>query len=207
MSIAKAQAAALAEGFLDSIGTSDKSGLRPKETLSEIIVLAGDLIDDAQKNLNASNANHSGKLSASLVATEPVQNGTAVELDITMNFYGKFVNKGVKGTKSGSSKAGYSFKHDIPSQSMVEAISKYLKTGASKVSSSDVKKYGAYKKQERKNVRLSKIDSAFATARSIKQHGIKATGFLDKAIVTTENKVSERLGNALRVDIIDSITP
>jgi hypothetical protein len=127
MSIAKAQAQALAEGFLDSIGSSDKSGLRPKETLSELIVLAGELIESAQKNLNASNANHTGKLSESLTAGEPVQNGTAIEMDILMNFYGKFINKGVRGTKSGSSKAGYSFKHDIPSTSMVQAMEGYLK--------------------------------------------------------------------------------
>jgi hypothetical protein len=207
MSIAKAQAEAIAEGFLDSIGSSDKSGLRPKETLSELIVLAGEFIEDAQKNLNANNSNHSGKLSSSLIAGEPSQNGTAVEVDVTMNLYGKFINKGVRGTKSGASKAGYSFKHDIPSRSMVEAIEGYLKSARSRVSSSDVKKYGAYKKGEKKNVKLSKIDSAFAMARSIKQHGIKSTGFLDKAVVTTTNKVSDRLGAALRIDIIDSITP
>jgi hypothetical protein len=44
-------------------------------------------------------------------------------------------------------------------------------------------------------------------ARSIKQHGIKPTGFLDKAIATTRNKISDRLGAALRIDIISSITP
>jgi hypothetical protein len=207
MSIAKSQAEAIAEGFLDSLGSSDKSGLRPKETLSELIVLAGELIEDAQKNLNASNSNHTGKLSESLIAGEPVQNGTAVEIDVLMNFYGKFINKGVKGTKSGSSTAGYSFKHDIPSISMVKAIGEYLKGASSRVSSSDVKKYGAYKKRERKNVSLSRIDSAFAVARSIKQHGIKTTGFLDKAIIVTTNKVSDRLGATLRIDIIDSITP
>jgi hypothetical protein len=207
MSIAKAQAQALAEGFLDSLGSSDKSGLRPKETLSELIVLAGELIEDAQKNLNASNANHTGKLSESLIAGEPVQNGTAVELDIMMNFYGQFVNKGVKGTKAGSSTAGYSFKHDIPSTSMVQAMASYLKGAASRVSNADVKKYGAHKRGEKKNLSLSKIDSAFAMARSIKQHGIKPTGFLDKAIATTRNKISDRLGAALRIDIISSITP
>jgi hypothetical protein len=206
MSIAKAQAQALAEGFLDSIGSSDKSGLRPKETLSELIVLAGELIESAQKNLNASNANHTGKLSESLTAGEPVQNGTAIEMDILMNFYGKFINKGVRGTKSGSSSAGYSFKHDIPSTSMVQAMASYLKGARSRVSNSDVKKYGAHKKTEKKNISLSKIDSAFAMARSIKQHGIKSTGFLDKAVATTTNKVSDRLGAALRIDIIDSIT-
>jgi hypothetical protein len=99
MSIAKAQAQALAEGFLDSLGSSDKSGLRPKETLSELIVLAGELIEDAQKNLNASNANHTGKLSESLIAGEPVQNGTAVELDIMMNFYGQVRQQGRQGNK------------------------------------------------------------------------------------------------------------
>src|ERR1700761_799643 len=99
MSIGKAQAAALADGFLDSFGSS-KDDLRPKETFTEIILLAGELIQSCQQNLNQSNSNASGSLSSSLIAGEPALNGKVFSLDMLMNFYGQFVNKGVKGTRS-----------------------------------------------------------------------------------------------------------
>ena len=44
----------------------------------------------------------------------------------------------------------------------------------------------------------AKATCAFGAAR-------EATGFIDKAIVTTEQKVEERLGNALVVDILTSM--
>src|ERR1700743_1490125 len=111
MSISKAQAEALAEGFLDSIGV-DRDGIYPKETYSELIILASELIEQAQKNLAASNSISSGALSESIVASDPRSVGSAMLLDIYMNFYGLFVNKGVKGTKAEGSLAGYSFKND-----------------------------------------------------------------------------------------------
>lgn len=205
MSISKAQAEALAEGFLDSIGV-DKKGLFPKETYSELIVLAGELILDAQQNLNRSNSISSGALSESLVASDPRSDGATMSLDIYMNFYGRFVNKGVKGTKAGGSLAGYSFKNDMPGKSMVAAINEWLKRG--KITTATVKKYHGYGSHERKQKRLGTLaeaDAAFAVARSIKQKGIKATGFLDAAIRTTSAKVSDRLGAAFKIDIINSI--
>lgn len=205
MSISKAQAEALAEGFLDSIGT-DRDGIYPKQTYGEIIVLAGELIGDAQNNLNRTNSVSSGSLSESLIASDPRTVAKSMLVDIYMNFYGLFINKGVKGTKSGGSLAGYAFKYDMPGKSMLEAIAEWAKRG--KLSTSSVKKYHSYGGHERKQKGLSKIseaDAVFAVARSIKQKGIKATGFLDAAIRTTQAKVSDRLGLALKIDIIDSL--
>lgn len=206
MSISKAQAEALAEGFLDDIGTNDKGEIRPKETYAEIIVLAGELIEEAQNNLIQGNNIASGDLSKSLVASEPTLNGNTFRVDILMNFYGRFINKGVKGTRSGSSRAGYSFKNEIVSKKMLSALQKYVDSG--KIKTRTVKKYKPYGRHERKNRRLGKISeasAAFALAKSIKQKGIIPRGFLDKAIVTTQNKVATRLGAALKVDIINAL--
>jgi len=203
MSISKSQAAALAEGFLETQGSDDKSSLRPKETFTELILLAGEFIEDAQSNLNHSNSNASGKLSESLTIGEPTHQNGVVEADILMNFYGQFINKGVKGTRSGASTAGYSFKTDMPGRAMVAAIEKYI--SRAKKSTSSVKKYKGYGAHETKNKTISQHDHAFAVARSIKMHGIKATGFLDKAILTTSAKIQERLESAFVTDIINSI--
>lgn len=204
MSINKQQAALLAEGLLDGLGTS-KDDLRPKDTLTELIVLAGDFVISAQDNLNKSNANASGMLSESLVISDPRTEGKIVTVDVTMNAYGQFVNKGVKGTKAGKSNAGFAFKNDLPSKNMVDAIREWIKTAGLSSSSSDVKKYGAYGKNEKKNSSVSQLDRAYAVARSIKQKGLKPTGFLDKAEQETISKVEDRLGAAFRIDIINSI--
>lgn len=207
MSISKAQAEALAEGFLDSIG-SDREGLFLKETYSEAIVLAGELIEQAQKNLVSSNSISSGALSESLVASDPRVVASTMLVDIYMNFYGLFVNKGVKGTKAGGSLAGYSFKYDMPGRKMLAAIAAYTKRG--QITTRTVKGFSAYGAHERKQKRLSRLteaDAVFAMARSIKQKGIKATGFLDSAIRITQTKVADRLGAALVVDIKNSLTP
>lgn len=202
MSISKQQAEALAEGFLDEIGSS-KDGFQPKHTLSEIILLAGELVEDCQDNLNSSNRNASGKLSESIIADEPSANGKVMRVDILMNYYGAFVNKGVKGTRGGQSTAGYSFRNEYVSEKMAMALSEWIKRG--KASTRSVKQYKGYGKHETKQKSISELDSAYAVARSIKMKGLKPTGFLDKAVASTSKKVSDRLGAALRIDVIDGL--
>jgi len=198
MSIARAQAAALAEGFLDSIG--DENGIRPKETITQLIVLAGGMVDDMQQNLNSSNSNASGSLSASINATEPTLNGKTVKVEIEMLFYGLFLNKGVKGTKSGS--GAYQFKGDYPPKKMVDAIREWSKHG--KLSTKNTNRHKTISRQEKKNVSIGDLDNSYAVARSILQHGIKPTAFLDKAVLSTQKRVGSQLGAALKVDIINS---
>jgi hypothetical protein len=202
MSISKAQAAALAEGFLDNIG-SNKDDFQPRESLTELFLLAGELIEEAQDNLNRANITSTGKLSESLVADEPTQNGSTVRIDVLMNFYGAFHNKGVKGTRSGRSTAGYSFKNEIVSRKMYKAIDEWIKRA--RRTTRTVKKYKGYGKHETRRKSIAQYDNTYATARSIKMHGLKPTGFLDKAVQSTQNKVTDRLGAALRIDVIDGL--
>jgi len=204
MSISKAQAEALAEGFLDTIGTEGKDSLRPKETLSEAILLVGELIQDCQTNINASNKVASGKLSESLIANEPYQVGSIMQVDMMMAYYGLFVNKGVKGTRSGRSTAGYSFRNEIVSRKMYNAISKWIDLG--KITTRTVKKYAGHGRHEVKMKSIAQLDKAYAVARSIKQRGLKPTGFLDKAVSTLRTKIGNRLGQGLKVDIIRSLS-
>jgi hypothetical protein len=202
MSISKAQASALADGFLNGLGT-EKGSLQPRESFSEIILVAGDLIQFAQNNLNVSNSNASGALSASLIADEPVLSDGTLIIDVRMSFYGAFVNSGVKGLRSGSSTAGYFFRTELPSFNMVKAIQQWIDRG--KISVRTVTKYRAHGRNEKKNRSIAQISSAFAIARSIKQKGIKPTGFMDKAIFTTQQLIAARLGKALQVDILNSL--
>lgn len=200
MSIGKAQAAAIADGFLNSLG-SDPDSFEPKETFTELILLAGGLVEQAQNNLNNSNSNASGNLSASIVANEPEMAGSALKIDITMNYYGKFIDRGVKGTKSGSGL--YAFKYDTPSKKMLEALMQGIGRAKRSTSNTNNKTTSS---NEKKNLKISDIDKAYGAARNIKMYGIQATGFMSKAIITTQQKVSDTIGAALKIDIINSIT-
>jgi hypothetical protein len=202
VSISKAQAAALAEGFLDNLG-SDRSEFLPTNTYTELFLLVGELIEAAQNNLNRANRIASGALSESIIADEPVQNGSVISVDVLMNFYGAFVNKGVKGTRSGSSTAGYSFRNEVVSRKMYSAIETWIKRA--QISTRTVQKYKGYGKHERKQKSIAQYDATYAVARSIKMHGLKPTGFMDDAIKATSDKIADRLGTALVVDVQDGL--
>jgi hypothetical protein len=202
MSISKAQAAALAEGFLDDLG-SERGEFQPRELYTELFLIVGELIEAAQNNLNKANRISSGALSESLIADDPKKNGNVISVDMLMNFYGAFVNKGVKGTRSGSSTAGYSFKNEVVSSSMYDQIKNWIETA--RIKTRTVKKYKGYGKHEVKQKTIAQYDATYAVARSIKQHGLKPTGFLDNAISKTSDKIEQRLGAALVIDVLDGL--
>ena len=202
MSISKAQAAALAEGFLDDLG-SERGEFQPLELYTELFLIVGELIEAAQNNLNKANRIASGALSESLIADEPKKNGNVISVDILMNYYGAFVNKGVKGTRTGHSTAGYSFRNEVVSRSMLEAIANWIER--SRIKTRTVKKYKGYGKHEVKQKKIAQYDSAYAVARSIKIHGLKPTGFMDNAIAKTSSTIEKSLGAALVVDVLDGL--
>lgn len=199
-SINKAQAEALADGFLDDIGMDKPGDLQPRETLSALFLLAGTLVESAQENLNNSNSVASGKLSKSLEAEEPIAHGQIVQVDVTMLFYGQFINKGVKGVKSGAGQ--FSFKTEQPGRKMINSFKEYIRSAKSKIRSTSSK---TISQNEKKNLSISENTSAYLMARATKRHGIKATHFMDKAIDKTTKEVDEQLSAALRVDIINSL--
>lgn len=202
MSISKRQAEALAEGFLDNLGSS-KDEFQPRNTYTELFLLVGELIDTAQKNLNKAGLISTGEGSASIVAEDPVQNGGIISVDVLMNFYLQFHNKGVKGTRVGRSTAGYSFKNEAVSRSMYTAIDEWIKRAG--LSTRTVKKYKGYGKHETRRKSIAAIDSTYAMARSIKMKGLKPTGFMDDAIRRTSDLIEKRLGAALVIDIQDGL--
>lgn len=197
MSIAKAQARLLAGNFLDDLGSS-KEGLQARESFSELIILAAELVEDMQFYLEQEKAIASGKLSESIEATEPQVSSGVMEIDILMAFYGRFINKGVKGTRSGSGL--YQFQSEFPSRKMVEAVRQWLKQ-AKRKERTEKRTFSALGRRRKS---LPDIDRAYAKARAIKLYGIKARGFVDKAVAKAELKVRERFGAALKIDIINS---
>jgi hypothetical protein len=87
---------------------------------------------------------------------------------------------------------------------MYDAISKWIDLG--KITTRTVKKYSGYGRHETKMKSITQLDKAYSVARSIKQRGLKPTGFLDKAVDKMRTKVANRLGQGLKIDIIQSFS-
>lgn len=194
MSINKAQAAALADGFLDDIG--EDNVLQPKETFTELFVLAGELVELTQQNLINNNSISTGELSSSISLENPTQEGNVISVDMYMNFYGQFINDGVKGTRSGEGL--YQFKTEFPSPAMIANLQRSINKAGKK--QTNVAKYSAVSKNELKNRDNAKA-KAWGAAVNIKRYGIKPTGFLTNAVETVSQKIEERLGAALVIDL------
>lgn len=197
----KAQADLLADGFLDTLEGEDKSVLQPKETFSEIFQLAGELVQSAQDNLIQSNSNASGGLSKSIILSDPREQGGVVSVDIMMAEHGQYIDKGVKGTRSGQGE--YKFKTENPSSKMLANLMRGIIKAKRKTTNVNANK--STSKNELKNASLSKLTKAWGAAVNIKRYGIAPTGFMSKAITATEQKIEDRLGKALEIDITNSI--
>lgn len=198
VSFSKAQSDLLASKFLDSIG-ADRDALPLDETMKALVYLAGTLINESANNLEKGGHVGSGALASSFKVLDPRTIGKDLVLDIEALAYYQFLNRGVKGTKKGSGE--YSFKSSYPSQKMVDSIRKWMKSAG--MTTRNVKK--PVGKLEVKRKSIAQFDGAYAVARSIKQNGIKKTGFFDKAFQKTNNIANQELGKALKLDVINSL--
>ena len=182
MSITKAQALAIADGYLNTLG---EQGMKEGELpVVEALLkkFGGDFITTAQANLRANGSIASGAINdIRLVVTKFSTNYTlslGYPKSEKASKYWDFVNKGVKGTKNikADSKTPYKFnpsKKSIP----ISAVQGWL--GYNKLKVTAVKRYNKL------GVELKAIDSkkslAYVIARSIHRKGIRSTHYFDNA--------------------------
>jgi hypothetical protein len=208
MSEAKAQAQALRDRFLTTIG--DKFDLiDPTEypVAEQILIFYGkEFNDEVQKNLSKSGSIASGKI-GDLTVPKVRKFGNDYEMFLgydknnPASVYYKFVNKGVRGVggvnarpKRVASDSPYAYKTPFPNGKMANSILQWYKLGKAKTTSETQKKN--LSKTQRKNKKLKQIvnkaDSlkalAYATASAIKRDGLKTTSYFDNAIKTVFNK-------------------
>ena len=182
MSISQAQAKAIADGFLASLGEA-KGKDSDLPVIEAILVKYGsEFQKQAIENLNKNKSIASGDISD--IRVEFSQFGTIYTLSMgypksePASKYWDYVNQGVKGTKNekADSKTPYTFKStkkSIP-VSVVEGWLKYNKL-----------KTVAVKKYNKLGVELKAIKGkkslAYAIARSIHTKGLRSTMYFDKA--------------------------
>ena len=189
MSISRAQALAIGEGFLNTIG---EQPMKPNDLpVAERLLkdFGADFILQAQKNLRANNSIASGAIND--IRLQITKFGTTYTLSLgypksePASKYWDFINKGVKGTSNikADSKTPYKFNPAKKSIS-ISAVQKWL--GYNKLKAVSVKPYRKLG-FEGKAVDAKK-SLAYLIARSIHRKGTRSTHYFDNAEKVTFGK-------------------
>ena len=178
-----------------------------------IIRFASIFIKRVQDNLKKANKVDTGTLSTDITEGELIKQGSSYSLDIGYPVgsagakYYDFVNKGVKGFKSGQPNSPYSFKSSYPSMNgpMVTAIQKWVKRNALSQRREDQKYNLSSTQNKRKSVAQLNTGrtTAYLIARKIKQRGLPKTGFFDNAVDEVFNQqFYDKMGKAIGADLV-----
>jgi len=181
-----------------------------------IINYAAKFIIQVQKNLIKANKTDTGRLETDIQEGSIIRQGSSYSIDIGYPAssegarYYDFVNKGVKGFKSGTPNSPYRFRSAFPSMNgpMVNAIQKWVKRNAL-AQRKETQKFnlsGLQKKRKSVSELNTGRTTAYLIARKIKQRGLPKTGFFDNAIDEVFNeqfysKMAKAVGGDVRVYI------
>jgi hypothetical protein len=178
-----------------------------------IIRFASIFIKRVQDNLIKANRVDTGTLSTDITEGELIKQGSSYSLDIGYPSssegakYYDFVNKGVKGFKSGQPNSPYRFRSAYPSINgpMVNAIQKWVKRNALSSRREDQRFNLSGLQKKRKSVAQLNTGrtTAYLIARKIKQRGLPKTGFFDNAVDEVFNQqFYDKMGKAIGADLI-----
>jgi hypothetical protein len=207
MSISRAQAQAIADGFLNTLGEKPmKEGELPvvERLLKDF---GADFILTAQKNLRDNNSIASGAINDIRIQQTKFGNTYVLSLGYPENKpaskYFEYVNKGVKGTKNEKADSKTPFKFNPSKKSIpISVVEGWL--GYNKLKAVSVKRY------TKLGVELKAIDSkkslAYLVARSIHRKGLRSTHYFDNALTSTfdsnfTNVILAALGEDINIKI------
>ena len=199
----QAQAAAAREGFYETVGLDPASFENARLNTLEATIgqYALEVIEAARKNLDAENKVTTSTLYDSFELRK-VGEGKKFAIEVLAADYLKFVDLGVQGSdsaKSVNTTSPFRYKNKQPPRAVIE---KWIIRNRLAASASDVKRYGRIGK-EKKGIAatMSRQTLAFLIARSIKQKGLKRTGFWSKAWDATFKDFNEQVAKAVGMDI------
>lgn len=216
MSISRAQAQALSDGFLDSLGRRPPTGKLP---IVEAMLgaAAKTFIDTASDNLDKANAVNTGGLQTDLVF-EVETEGDLYRMSVGYNAgtdsakYYDFVNKGVQGVNKPGKAPGspYKFKFLGVSKKHAYAIAQwYRRNGKSAANVNKDYALGGESKRTfaRKATAETRLKAlSYATAKAAKIGGLKPTHYFDNAVKEVfSTSFIEALEVALGGEVIVSI--
>ena len=156
-----------------------KAGTKVEQTIKEWL---RERIDVAQAELESSNRNASGSLSASIRTKDLVTNGEEVLVEVIAEDYWDFINQGVNGTvnKFGSP---YSFKNLVVGMKMHQAFKEFIQLRGI----------------QPREPEMDYDQLAYILAKATKKKGIKKTPFMDEGFSPEAIKdLADRLGKTVK---------
>jgi hypothetical protein len=199
--IAQAQAKLGGRSFT---GTGVSKGVFvPKEDMPLALQLVADYVKEFESRV-ATELDRVGRVDtgnlASSIRYETTETANGLIIQVFVNDYYKFVDKGVRGVGRGNinTTSPYKFRFLNPSKSHQNAIRKWLKRNDVKSSATDVKKYGAVGREQRQPTDTT---LAFLVARKIKRVGLPYTGFWEKSIEAVFKDFDVKMSQALGIDV------
>jgi len=213
-SITDEQLAALTEPILADAKSNRKDYYDARElpALERLLVVAAaQFIQDVQDNLDRQGKVSTGTLSGQIKTGKVIKEGQTYS--ISMGYpegsdaakYYDFVNKGVKGLKSGEpSNSPYRFRKLSAPKVMVDAIYGWLRQNNISARTEDQPR--GLSRLQIKREGLRELDPqrslAYAIARNIKKRGLPYSGYFDKAITSIYGvKFVEQVAKVIGVDV------
>lgn len=137
----------------------------------------------------------SGNLRNSLRASEIESVNGNLTIGILMDYYGKFVDKGVSGTQFQTpEESPYSFKNEGVSAEMQYSIFQWMRTKRIRLRDAGQFKKGGITSKSYESL-------AYVIARSVKRKGINQTHFITNPFNLMDKQLPEMLQEALSLDI------
>jgi len=200
MSEAKAQAQALADGFLASLGDKyDVYKIGEYPTFEEVLMYYGTLFNQvAQQELESAGAVATGAITE-LITPKVTKFGNDYEMILGYDkknpaaVYYRFVDKGVKGFGGVNARpknvlnSPYKFRSPYPNEKMIKSLEEWYKLGKAKVRTESQKKNLSASQSKNKKIssipkKLTLRDIATMTAFAIKRDGLRTTNFVGKSV-------------------------
>jgi hypothetical protein len=195
---------AQAQSKLGSRATSglgmSKGVFVPKEDMPLALQLVAEYVEAFERQvadeLNRLDKVDTGDL-ASSIKFETTETKNGIIIQVFVNDYYKFVDKGVRGAGANSinNTSPYKFRKKMPP---IEPIRKWIARNGIRARATDVKKYGAVGRENRQPQDKS---LAYIIARSIKSKGLERTGFWTDSIEQTFKDFDVKMSQALGIDI------
>lgn len=191
-SIAEVQAELLSEGTLDRIGSA-KVPSDAIPVIEELIIrAAAEFVLAVRENLDNAGKVDRGGLTDGVAAGELRKSGSTLSIEIgydptdPASLYWDFVNKGVRGIKSGEpSTSPYRFRKLSAPPVMVNALEGWVKRNNIAARNEDQRRDLSALQIKRETVKSYGDPTrslAYAIALGIKRRGLPYTGFWDKAV-------------------------
>ena len=191
-SIAEVQAELLSEGTLDRIGSA-KVPSDAVPVIEELIIrTAAEFVLAVRENLDKDGKVDTGGLTDGVAAGELRKSGSTLTIEIgydpadPASLYWDFVNKGVRGIKSGGpSTSPYRFRKLSAPPVMVNALEGWVKRNNIAARNEDQRRDLSalqIKRETVRNLGNPTRSLAYAIAIQIKRRGLPYTGFWDKAV-------------------------